>query len=44
LNPATGRAAMPQEGKAFAGEELMRDGVNPSCTKALEACALELTP
>jgi hypothetical protein len=37
-------AAMPQEGKIFSGEELMRDGIIPSCTKALEGCALELVP
>jgi hypothetical protein len=37
-------AAMPQEGKTFSGEELMRDGIIPSCKKALEACALELVP
>jgi alpha-galactosidase len=44
LNPLSARAAMPQEGKTFTGEELMRDGVMPSCSKALEACALELVP
>jgi alpha-galactosidase len=44
LNPLSARAAMPQEGKTFTGEELMRDGVMPSCSKALEACAVELVP
>jgi hypothetical protein len=42
LNPAPGRAAIDQEGKTFTGEELMRDGVSPSCSKALEACVIEL--
>jgi hypothetical protein len=42
LNPAPGRPAMEQEGKAFTGEELMRDGISPSCSKALEACVIEL--
>ncbi len=42
LNPAPGRAAMEQEGKTFTGEELMRDGILPSCSKALEACVIEL--
>jgi alpha-galactosidase len=42
LNPAPGRAVMPQEGKTFTGEELMRDGILPSCSKALEACVIEL--
>jgi alpha-galactosidase len=42
LNPAPGRASIPQDGKALTGEELMRDGIIPSCSKALEACVLEL--
>lgn len=42
LNLAAGRAPLPQEGKTFTGEELMRDGVVPSCTKALEASVIEL--
>ena len=42
LNPAPGRAAIEQEGKTFTGEELMRDGISPSCSKALEACVIEL--
>jgi len=33
LNPAPGRAALPQETKTLTGEELMRDGVVPTCSK-----------
>ena len=44
LNPASGRAAMPQEGKTLTGEELMHDGIMPSCSKALEACVMGLNP
>jgi len=44
LNPAPGRAAMPQEGKTFTGEELMRDGIVPSCAHAVEASVIELSP
>ena len=44
LNPAPGRAALPQEGQSFTGEELMRAGLLPSCAKALEACVVELAP
>ena len=44
MNPAPGRAALAQEGKTFTGEELMRDGIVPSCVKALEACVVELAP
>jgi alpha-galactosidase len=43
LNPAPGRAAMEQEGKTFTGEELMRDGIMPSCSKAIEASVIELS-
>ncbi|EEF60087.1 alpha-galactosidase [Pedosphaera parvula] len=42
INPASGRAAIPQEGKTFTGEELMRQGMLPSCTRAVEACVIEL--
>lgn len=42
LNPAPGRAAMESEGKTLTGEELMRDGILPSCSKALEASVIEL--
>jgi alpha-galactosidase len=42
LNPAPGRAAIPQEGKTFTGEELMRDGVIPSCSHTVEASVIEL--
>jgi alpha-galactosidase len=43
LNPAPGRAPIPQEGKTFTGEELMRDGIVPSCAHAVEASVIELT-
>ena len=43
LNPVPGRAPMQQEGHAFTGAQLMRDGVLPSCTQALEACVIELS-
>jgi alpha-galactosidase len=43
LNPVPGRAAMPQEGQNLTGEELMRDGLLPSCAHALEATVMELT-
>ncbi len=43
LNPAPGRAALTREAGTFTGEELMRDGLKPSCGKALEACVVELT-
>jgi alpha-galactosidase len=42
LNPAPGRPAIPQEGKTLTGEELMRSGLTPSCSKAVEACVIEL--
>jgi alpha-galactosidase len=42
MNPASGRNAMPQEGKVLTGEELMRDGIVPSCANKLEACVIEL--
>ena len=44
MNPAPGRSALTQKGKSFTGEELMRNGVMPNCTKALEACVIELAP
>jgi hypothetical protein len=44
LNPAPGRAALPQAGKTLTGAEWMRDGMVPSCTKAQEACVIELRP
>jgi alpha-galactosidase len=44
LNPAPGRAVIPQEGKAFTGEELMRSGILPSCKDAIEASVIELSP
>lgn len=42
LNPAPGREALPHEAKSFTGEELMRDGILPSCSKAVEASVIEL--
>jgi alpha-galactosidase len=42
LNPAAGRAAIALEGKTVSGEELMTNGVAPSCSKALEACVIEV--
>jgi alpha-galactosidase len=44
LNPAPGRSPFLQENKVFTGEELMRDGLIPSCSKAVEACVVELAP
>jgi alpha-galactosidase len=44
LFPAPGRPALQQEGKAFTGAELMNGGIVPSCSKALEACVVELGP
>jgi alpha-galactosidase len=43
LNPAPGRARLAAEDKSIKGEELMRDGFLPSCSKALEACVVEFT-
>ncbi|MGC9943968.1 MAG: alpha-galactosidase [Verrucomicrobiota bacterium] len=42
LNPAPGRAPISQEGRTFTGEELMRNGIVPSCAHAVEACVIEL--
>ena len=39
-----GRPLMPQEGKICTGEELMRDGMVPSCAHAMEASVIELRP
>jgi len=41
-NPAPGRATMDQEGKTLTGEALMREGILPSSSKALEASVIEL--
>jgi hypothetical protein len=43
LNPAPGRPALVVEDKSIKGDELLRDGILPSCSKALEACVVELT-
>jgi alpha-galactosidase len=42
LNPAPGRAAIPLEGKTLTGEQLMRDGIVPSCANAVEAAVIGL--
>ncbi|HTR41375.1 MAG TPA: alpha-galactosidase [Pseudomonadales bacterium] len=42
LNPMPGRAAIEYEGKSFTGEQLMRDGIMPSCSQGLEGCVIEL--
>jgi alpha-galactosidase len=42
LNPAPGRPKLSQEGGTFTGDELMRNGLAPSCGHALEACVVEL--
>ncbi len=42
LNPMPGRAVMEREGGTATGKALMRDGLRPSCGKALEACVVEL--
>jgi alpha-galactosidase len=42
LNPAPGRAPIPQEGQMLTGEEIMRAGITPSCAHAVEACVIEL--
>ncbi len=44
LNPMPGRRAMEQEGKTLTGEDLMRDGITPSCSSAVEASVIELGP
>jgi alpha-galactosidase len=42
LNPSPGRPAIPQEGQSLSGEQIMRDGVTPSCAHAVEASVIEL--
>lgn len=42
LNPLPDRAKLPLEGKSVHGDTLMRDGFIPSCSKATEACVVEL--
>jgi alpha-galactosidase len=44
INPAPGRPLLPAEGKAMTGADLMRDGIVPTCSRALEACVIELAP
>jgi alpha-galactosidase len=43
LNPAPGRPAIPQEGQSLSGEQIMRDGITPSCAHAVEASVIELS-
>jgi alpha-galactosidase len=42
LNAFPGRAGLPMEGKSLKGDAIMRDGIIPSCSKAIEACVIEL--
>ena len=42
LNPPPGRPAIPQEGQSLSGEQIMRDGITPSCAHAVEASVIEL--
>ena len=42
LNPAPGRAALALEGQTRTGGQLMREGIVPSCGRALEASVISL--
>jgi hypothetical protein len=42
LNPLPDRSKLPLEGNSLQGHALMRDGFIPSCSKATEACVVEL--
>jgi alpha-galactosidase len=42
LNPAPGRQPLTLEGKSLSGEQLMREGIMPTCGKPIEACVVEL--
>jgi alpha-galactosidase len=42
LNPEPHRMPLAAEGKTVAGEEIMRDGIAPSCSQPLQACIIEL--
>jgi alpha-galactosidase len=42
LNPAPGRATIDLEGKKISGQDLMNNGILPSCSKALEASVIGL--
>jgi alpha-galactosidase len=44
LNPPPGRSSLANEAQSFTGKELMRDGIVPPCSQALEACVIELVP
>jgi alpha-galactosidase len=43
LNQAPGRLTLVQEGKTAVGNEWIRDGIQPSCSKALEASVIALS-
>lgn len=43
LNPAPGRHALALDGKTLSGTKIMREGIVPSATQAMEACAIEFT-
>lgn len=43
LNPAPGRQAMPMEGRTLTGSEIMKSGIVPSCSQALEASVILLS-
>jgi alpha-galactosidase len=40
MNPAPGRAALAMEGKVLKGAELMKFGIEPSCSNPLEASVI----
>lgn len=42
LNPAPGRKRLEQDGEVISGANLLRDGIVPSCSNAIEACVIEL--
>ncbi len=44
VNPAPGRAPLARQGATLTGADLMRDGLVPTCAKALEACVIALAP
>lgn len=43
LNPAPGRSAIPMEGKILTGAKIMKSGIVPSCSNALEATVILLS-
>jgi hypothetical protein len=42
ISPGARSCGNEPEGKTFTGEELMQNGILPSCSKALEASVVEL--